>query len=180
MVLDNVDDVEARDPSSPLAAYLPQSHNGSILVTSRSRDAAAKLTGSYKNVKEAQAIDTGQALQLLQNKLEDGFSMDSAEDLLDALEYIPLAITQAAAYINRGANQGQKGLHFWREGDTLRGVNIWRGCISVKRERGPKYRRDRRVIYRSLGGVGAETGFQYITCNHYAPPLTRLSNAAFG
>jgi hypothetical protein len=83
MVLDNADEVEVfyprqnrrQDPALPLAAYLPQSHNGSILVTSRSRDAAARLTGSYKNVKEVQAMDTGQALQLLQNKLEDGFNM---------------------------------------------------------------------------------------------------------
>jgi hypothetical protein len=107
MVLDNVDDVEvfypqpSRGPSSSLAAYLPQSHNGSILITSRSRDAAAKLTGSYKNVKEVRAMDTGQALRLLRNKLEGSFNEDGAADLLDALNHIPLAITQAAAYINR-------------------------------------------------------------------------------
>jgi tetratricopeptide (TPR) repeat protein len=109
MVLDNIDNVEvfyppsSGGPSSPLAAYLPQCRNGSILITSRNRDAAAKLTGSYKNVKEVQAMDTGQALQLLQNKLEDGFNEDGAADLLDALNYIPLAITQAAAYISRQA-----------------------------------------------------------------------------
>jgi tetratricopeptide (TPR) repeat protein len=107
MVLDNVDNVEvfypqpSHGPSSSLAAYLPQSHNGSILITSRSRDAAAKLTGSYKNVKEVQAMDTGQALRLLRNKLEGSFNEDGAADLLDALNHIPLAITQAAAYINR-------------------------------------------------------------------------------
>jgi tetratricopeptide (TPR) repeat protein len=117
MVLDNVDNVEVfypqpnlgQDPksehlldiSSLLAAYLPQSHNGSILITSRNRDAASRLTGSYKNVKEVQAMDTGQALQLLRNKLEDSPNEDGAADLLDALDHIPLAITQAAAYINR-------------------------------------------------------------------------------
>jgi tetratricopeptide (TPR) repeat protein len=109
MILDNVDSVEVfyprpdrgQDPASPLATYLPQSHHGSILITSRSRDAAARLTGDYKNVKEVQAMDTSQALQLLQNKLKDNFDEDRTEDLLNALNYIPLAITQAAAYINR-------------------------------------------------------------------------------
>jgi tetratricopeptide (TPR) repeat protein len=117
MVLDNVDNVEVfypqpnrgQDPksehlldiSSPLAAYLPQSHNGSILITSRNRDAASRLTGSYKNVKEVQAMDQGQALQLLRNKLEDTLNEDGTADLLHALNHIPLAITQAAAYINR-------------------------------------------------------------------------------
>lgn len=81
MVLNNVDNVEVFYPkqsrgqdsksehsssiSSPLAAYLPQSHNGSILITSRSKDAAAKLTGSYRNVKEVQVMDKGQALQFV-------------------------------------------------------------------------------------------------------------------
>jgi hypothetical protein len=109
MVLDNVDDVEvfyaqpSGDSSSPLAAYLSQSHNGSIFMISRSRDVAAKLTGSYKNVKEVQAIDQGQALQLLRNKLDDGFNENNAADLLDTLDYITLAITQAAVYISRRA-----------------------------------------------------------------------------
>jgi hypothetical protein len=113
MVLDNVDNVEvfyqdsksehSSSISSPLAAYLPQSHNGSILITSRSKDAAAKLTGSYENVKEVQVMDKGQALQLLRNKLENTSNEDGAADLLYALNYIPLAITQAAAYINRRA-----------------------------------------------------------------------------
>ena len=119
MILDNVDNVEvfypkqgrSQDPksehsssiSSPLAAYLPQSHNGSILITSRSKDAAAKLTGSYRNVKEVQVMDKDQALLLLQKKLEDSSNKDGTADLLYALNYIPLTITQAAAYINRRA-----------------------------------------------------------------------------
>jgi hypothetical protein len=70
MVLDNVDNVDvfypqsSRDQNSTpaLAVYLPQSNNGSTLITSRNRDAAARLTGDYKNVKEVQAMNIGQAL----------------------------------------------------------------------------------------------------------------------
>ncbi|KAF5015728.1 hypothetical protein F66182_12838, partial [Fusarium sp. NRRL 66182] len=86
---------------TPLATYLPQSRNGSILITSRSKDAAARLAGGYRNIKEVCAMDESQALDLFRNKLECASDEEGAVDLLRALDYIPLAITQAAAFINR-------------------------------------------------------------------------------
>jgi hypothetical protein len=41
----------------------------------------------------------------------------------------------------------KKGLHFWRESDILGGLISEKGAF-LQKERGPKYRRDRRVIYR--------------------------------
>jgi tetratricopeptide (TPR) repeat protein len=114
MVLDSVDDLQVFYPSDangrsrfydpavkPLATYLPQSHHGSILLTSRSRDIAARLIGGYKNIMEVHAMEPDQALQLLETKMEDSSTMAGAFDLLQTLDYIPLAISQAAAYINR-------------------------------------------------------------------------------
>ncbi|KAH7140976.1 hypothetical protein EDB81DRAFT_799265 [Dactylonectria macrodidyma] len=126
MVLDNVDDVNvfypshaadadktSHDPSDasfvevslkqPLASFLPKRHNGVILVTSRSLDAAERLTGSHKSIHKVSPMDGAQALQLLQHKLDVDFDEDDAAGLLQALDHIPLAITQAAAYINRRA-----------------------------------------------------------------------------
>ena len=111
MILDNVDDVETffpsqngkQDESASLAEYLPQSCNGSILITSRNKDAADRLVGGYRRIKEIRAMDKNQGLQLLRNKLEDTSSEEGAVDLLHTLDYIPLAIAQAAAYINRRA-----------------------------------------------------------------------------
>ena len=83
-----------------LADFLPQSQNGSILITSRNTDIAAKLTGSYKDVIRVQPMSRDESLELLRNKLScplDG----QATELLAALEYMPLAIIQAAAYINK-------------------------------------------------------------------------------
>ncbi|KAH7396963.1 TPR domain protein [Phaeosphaeria sp. MPI-PUGE-AT-0046c] len=101
MVLDNVDDVQTFHPSRkrqrdepdagvqpPLATFLPQSRNGVILVTSRSKDAAVRL---------------GQGMELLYNKLDNPPAKEISAQLLHALDCIPLAITQAAAYINRRA-----------------------------------------------------------------------------
>lgn len=116
MVVDNVDDVETFFPSrkcqrqgdeadasaqKPLATYLPQSRNGAILVTSRSQDAATRLVGGYNRVKGVLAMDEEEGLQLLRNKLQDPPVEESAVDLLRALDCIPLAVVQAAAYINR-------------------------------------------------------------------------------
>ena len=118
MVVDNVDDVETfyasrkrqrqrhvneTDDSAqiPLATYLPQSRNGAILVTSRSQDAATRLVGGYNRTKRVLAMDEGEGLQLLRNKLLDPPVEESTVDLLRALDCIPLAVVQAAAYINR-------------------------------------------------------------------------------
>ncbi|KAH7124365.1 hypothetical protein EDB81DRAFT_731294 [Dactylonectria macrodidyma] len=146
MVLDNVDDVNLFYPSSsagrdgaichladenpaalsvqqPLAVFLPKCRNGIILVTSRSMDAAEKLTGSHKAVYGISAMDDAQALQLFRNKLQGDSDKTAAADLLRALDYIPLAITQAAAYINRRAPRisVKTYLDAFRESDKKKG-----------------------------------------------------------
>ena len=46
-------------------------------------------------------MNKSQGLQLFHNKLLHRSKDEGAVDLLHALDYVPLAITQAAAYINR-------------------------------------------------------------------------------
>ncbi|KAF2818105.1 hypothetical protein CC86DRAFT_238310, partial [Ophiobolus disseminans] len=119
MVVDNVDDVKTFFPSqkcqrdktdssaqiaqTPLVTYLPQSRNGAILVTSRSKDVAERLAGGYNKTKEVLVMNEDEGLQLLRKKLRDPLIKESAVKLLHALDCIPLAVTQAAAYINRRA-----------------------------------------------------------------------------
>ena len=87
MVVDNVDDVETFFPkssesSSPsLATYIPQSRNGSILITLRNKDAASRLAGGLKNTKEVQIMDESQGLQLFRNKLHEATKDEGAADL---------------------------------------------------------------------------------------------------
>ncbi|KXJ84799.1 P-loop containing nucleoside triphosphate hydrolase protein, partial [Microdochium bolleyi] len=112
MILDNADNVEVFFPSlrnrpgtivskqRPLASLLPQSTNGRVLITSRNRDAAERLSGGW-GVFFMQRMDENQATQLLLKKLRDRYEEEAAAALAQALEYIPLAITQAAAYIAR-------------------------------------------------------------------------------
>ncbi len=115
MILDNADDesvfytqrehghgvASGSSHSKPtLASFLPQSQNGSILITSRHKDVALKLTGRDKDIIRIQHMDQNQGLALLRNKLSHPLD-EPVSELLDALDYMPLAITQAAAHINK-------------------------------------------------------------------------------
>lgn len=114
MIFDNADDVEVLlakdkiqdDAQAPMASYLPRVGNGKIVVTTRSLNAAEKLTSSGRMIKRIPPMDEPQSLQLLRNKLDE--EAEEAEEavameLVRALDCIPLAIHQAAAYINRRA-----------------------------------------------------------------------------
>ncbi|KAI9771284.1 MAG: hypothetical protein M1840_002254 [Geoglossum simile] len=117
MIVDNVDDLGVFFPpldrtqaigsdksgqaAESLSEFLPQSPNGSILITSRSREVAYRLTGSYTYIGEIKPMDEGDALALLRKKLSFDADEHNAIELLQALDYMPLAITQAAAYIEQ-------------------------------------------------------------------------------
>ncbi|KAI8710369.1 hypothetical protein NCS52_01581900 [Fusarium sp. LHS14.1] len=159
MVLDNVDDVNLFHPNTkasgnkaanqpadentvvksdqrPLAAYLPKCRSGTILVTSRSMDAAEKLTGSRKAIYRISTMDDAQGLHLFRNKLNGDFDKDAAADLLQALDCIPLAITQAAAYINRRAPRAsvKTYLDAFRESDKKKGSLLNRDAGDLRRD----------------------------------------------
>ena len=118
LILDNIDDARflldahldirpqpsnlESGASRPLREYFPQSQNGSILITSRSREAALKLV-ERSDIIAVEQMDGAHALALFDKKLgRQGKGQDVAE-LAAALEFIPLAIVQAAAYISRRA-----------------------------------------------------------------------------
>ncbi|KAK1656736.1 hypothetical protein BDP55DRAFT_655711 [Colletotrichum godetiae] len=105
MVLDNADDVDmlfSKDNNEMLvASYLPKANNSKILFTSRSWDTAEKLTGSGKMIFRVPTMEEPQALQLLQKKIGRDVDETAALRLIGTLDYIPLAVNQAAAYIYR-------------------------------------------------------------------------------
>ncbi|KAH6972637.1 TPR domain protein [Ilyonectria destructans] len=105
MILDNADDVGVffSTTQERLASFLPQNCNGSIVVTSRNMDVAERLVGGWSNILTIPAMKTEEACQLLREKLEVGYDAGAATDLVRTLDHMPLAITQAAAFINRRA-----------------------------------------------------------------------------
>ncbi|KAJ5450128.1 uncharacterized protein N7458_006577, partial [Penicillium daleae] len=115
LVLDNVDDNEllrksiminresqAKGLSSastqPPLRYLLESSYSTILVTSRNAAVALDIADCKNHVK-VQPIDKAEALELLQKKLNMRTECENMMQLVEALEFMPLAIVQAAAYI---------------------------------------------------------------------------------
>ncbi|PQE30876.1 hypothetical protein CJF32_00011333 [Rutstroemia sp. NJR-2017a WRK4] len=115
LILDNVDDasflVQAQSIGKegqtnnisyenlrPLMAYLPQCPNGSILITTRSKSAALKLV-EQRDIIVVEPMDRADALILFENKLRRHDDSDDTAELAEALEFMPLAIVQAATYI---------------------------------------------------------------------------------
>ncbi|KAE8326165.1 purine and uridine phosphorylase [Aspergillus sergii] len=108
LVFDNADDMEmwSKDnTNSPvLMDFLPQCEQGHILFTTRSRKVAVKLASPY--VITICEPDTEIAVKILQNSLVEKNLLNdrgTAITLLEQLAFLPLAITQAAAYINENS-----------------------------------------------------------------------------
>ncbi|KAM0458291.1 hypothetical protein ACHAPV_006102 [Trichoderma viride] len=108
LVIDNADDInmwidQPTPDSSRLIDCLPRSKYGSIIFTTRDKKAAVKLAGpAGRNVVEVSELDEAGAKQLLQKYLSEDLLNDQQHvtALFDKLCNLPLAITQAAAYIN--------------------------------------------------------------------------------
>ena len=110
LIMDNANNVdmwfEQRNSSSNSARLfdlLPRSENGSILFTTRNRKAAIKFAAP-QNVLHVSEMDEVTAIQMLSNLLLATEAIEdetSVHKLLGLLEFLPLTITQAAAYINR-------------------------------------------------------------------------------
>ena len=153
MILDNVDDADfllntqasiesqPNDPGRhtlrPLRDYLPQSQNGSILITTRSRESALKLS-EQNDLVLIDPMDESDAVELLEKKLESigRKSIEEYVELAAALEFIPLAIVQAAAYISQGESRCsvQQYLAKFRKSDSKK--------ISLLNNEGGQVRRD--------------------------------------
>jgi hypothetical protein len=62
------------------------------------------LVGDYENIIKVDPLDEDKSLDLMKAKLSvDAVMEDDAKNLLKVLEYVPLAITQASAYIRENA-----------------------------------------------------------------------------
>ncbi|KAF6842206.1 Kinesin light chain 5 [Colletotrichum musicola] len=105
MVIDNADDIQMlfskRNSEKPITSYLPKRENSKILITSRNSDVAERLTGNIKMNYTVPTMENEQALQLLQKKLGWDVNEAAASRLSRTLDCIPLAVNQAAAYINK-------------------------------------------------------------------------------
>lgn len=115
LILDNADDARvlldlqehnmARNVAPAkrrLIDYIPHVPHGVVLVTTRDRTSGWALTGDYSTPIKVESMDPLESLELLKGKLpiESG---NEAVELVMELEHVPLAISQAGAYIRERA-----------------------------------------------------------------------------
>ena len=104
LIVDNADDLDllrGTQHTEGLLAFLPESDDGLTIFTTRHGAVAQYLTGS--DVIEIGKMTKQETTDLLEKTLIRKGLCDDSEvvtNLLTELEYLPLAITQAAAYIN--------------------------------------------------------------------------------
>ena len=110
MVLDNADDDEIwtesirQGPESlPLAIFIPRGSHGKVLITTRDSQLGGKLTNFKQKPIHVLAFRPENAEALLRNKLSDDkeLSQEDANEMTKILDGLPLAITQASAFLNQ-------------------------------------------------------------------------------
>jgi tetratricopeptide (TPR) repeat protein len=114
LVLDNADDAAVLSPTDDggsdssalqqhLSSYLPSHRHGSVLVTSRTKRAAMQVVED-NDIIPIEPMDDAAAHALLRKKLGGIREKDdSIATLAMTLDYMPLALVQAAAYIRERA-----------------------------------------------------------------------------
>jgi tetratricopeptide (TPR) repeat protein len=121
LIVDNADDASIffeRGNSKSLARYLPQSAKGSILVTTRDKRVGERLAGREKPV-EVLPMSAPEAKELLRTRIaEEDWSDVEAMRLIEELAYLPLAITQAAAFISENSLTVSEYLELLDTGDA--------------------------------------------------------------
>jgi tetratricopeptide (TPR) repeat protein len=111
IILDNADDsrVLLGSPSASEASeksvvgearldYIPRCNHGRVLVTSRTKESAKQLV-YWNDIITVEPMEEDQALALLRNKLGVRHTEQRIAQLARELDFMPLALTQAAAYI---------------------------------------------------------------------------------
>lgn len=136
LILDNVDNLDlfgvglsADEAANSIYEYVPKGPTGTVLWTSRDAHIAGTLVGPQRGV-EVTCMESDEAIELL-NVMRDQRDqkasceeVDDVQTLLAELEWFPLAISQAGAYMRRTKTTASGYLSLLRESkrrwDTLR------------------------------------------------------------
>jgi tetratricopeptide (TPR) repeat protein len=105
LIFDNADDTDmwtnGTDNNPPLRDYIPSSKQGHVLFTTRNRELAVDLVSS--DIVDVRQLDEKSGVEFLKKSLLSDLPNDHQTmiELLEQLEFLPLAISQATAYINK-------------------------------------------------------------------------------
>ncbi|KZL66399.1 hypothetical protein CI238_13201, partial [Colletotrichum incanum] len=96
--------------------YIPECVHGSILITTRNKQTASRLVRG-NSLPEIGGISESEASQLLHSILNDEVSSEEALNLSRRLEHLPLALTQAAAFMQENGISISKYIRLLDESD---------------------------------------------------------------
>ncbi|RYP18173.1 hypothetical protein DL767_009885 [Monosporascus sp. MG133] len=130
MVVDNADDTQlffgqpvgpvdasASSHEGKLGRYLPECSHGAILATTRNMQTGSRLTKGNRPI-EVGKMDGGETDQLLRTRLDGvGIALSESIALSSRLEHLPLALVQAAAFIQENVITVSEYLRLLDKGD---------------------------------------------------------------
>ena len=127
-IFDNADDMDTlfasttskdqTDSQTPrLSDYFPRANVGSVIVTTRDRRVAGMLTNAATTI-QLHTFEAPVAQAFLQSRLGSESTEIAQEELVLALDCLPLAISQAAAFISQNAISPTDYLELLRSGEA--------------------------------------------------------------
>ncbi|KAK5733632.1 hypothetical protein LTS12_026898, partial [Elasticomyces elasticus] len=118
IILDNADDASVLVTSRadgqegttalPLQGCIPLCDHGSVLFTTRSQHEAQQLV-EYDETIDVRPMSKAEGVALLEKKLGQEAERYLLKELVEVLECMPLALTQAAAYLKRRGRRSSVG-----------------------------------------------------------------------
>jgi hypothetical protein len=119
LILDNADSPEAAQATR---ALLPRLHNGHVLITSRTAAWPEGVRPFALGILPAQA-SVDYLLQKCLTRQSEPDEADTADKLANNLGFLPLALEQAAAFINQHGISFREYLERWQHEDSE--VRLW-------------------------------------------------------
>ena len=123
LIVDNLDDIELLYPSKShcirYAEYLPKSETGSILLTTRNGKVGLEFAAAC-NVLTLAGMDPKESVALLSKRLGNNQSDESLKELAEELDQVPLALVQAASFINQNRKSVGRYLELYRQSDSTK------------------------------------------------------------
>ena len=140
MIIDNVDDRSFFDrltsAGKTLREYVPQSKNGTIIYTTRNRDIGVDLSPE-KDPIFVPSMELEEARNLLGKHIRAESTEEEQLELLDALVYLPLAISQAVAYMAKRNISVTEYMMHYRRSESARTSLLEKSFSSHGRETRP-------------------------------------------
>ena len=124
MIIDNVDDrtmffEDGNYKGKALCEYMPQTALGAILYTTRNRDIGIDLDSTRDPI-DVPSMSVEDARSLLGTRIQSQSTEAEQLALLDELVYLPLAITQAVAFMLKRRKHISQYLESYRQSHATR------------------------------------------------------------